>query len=429
MIQNDERRDDDNTQKLTGLEKRWVLYDVGNSAFTLLITTILPIYFNALAEAAGLTSAEYLAFWGYAASFVTVVVAVLGPTLGAVADLPGMKKKLFTLCAAVGIVGCAVMGAVGHWVWFLGCFIIAKIGYSASLVFYDAMLPDVAAPERMDKVSSVGYAFGYAGSCIPFVLSLVLVLGYEGLGLTLSGAMLAAFLLNAGWWLCCTVPLLRRYRQKYSVPAGGRVAAGAFRRLGGTLREIRGNKQVFWFLIAFFLYIDGVYTIIDMATAYGQALGLDSTGLLLALLVTQIVAFPFALLFGWLAHRVDTAKLVSVCILAYVAIAAYAIFLRSQGQFWVLAVCVGMFQGGIQSLSRSYFGKIIPPERSGEYYGLLDICGKGAAFLGTFLVSALTQATGSTSAGVTVIAPLILLGFFAFRRAVHCARDCPPQSR
>lgn len=410
------------SQKMTSLEKRWVLYDVGNSAFTLLISTILPIYFNGLAGAAGLSDAEYLAFWGYAASFVTVVVAVLGPTLGAIADLPDMKKKLFTLCVAVGVIGCAVMGVVSSWVWFLGCFIIAKIGYSASLVFYDSMLTDVTTPERMDKVSAVGYAFGYAGSCIPFVVSLVIVLGYEAMGLTLGTAMLIAFLINAGWWLCCTLPLLASFRQKYSTSAEGHMVADAFRRLGQTFRDIKANKQVLWFLIAFFLYIDGVYTIIDMATAYGQALGLDSTGLLLALLVTQIVAFPFALLFGWLSRRVDTAFLVSVTIAAYIGIAAYAIFLRSQTQFWILAVWVGMFQGGIQSLSRSYFGKIIPPEKSGEYYGLLDICGKGASFVGTFLVSALTQLSGSTSTGVMVIAPLILLGFFAFRRAVREGR-------
>ncbi len=417
MAQQEQQKD-----KMTRLERRWVLYDVGNSAFTLLISTILPIYFNGLAESAGLSDAQYLAFWGYAASFVTVVVAVLGPTLGAIADLPDMKKKLFTLCMAVGVIGCAVMGVVSSWVWFLGCFIIAKIGYSASLVFYDSMLTDVTTPERMDKVSAVGYAFGYAGSCIPFVVSLVIVLGYQAIGLTLGTAMLIAFLINAGWWLCCTLPLLASFRQKYSIPAQGHMVADAFRRLGQTFRDIKANKQVLWFLIAFFLYIDGVYTIIDMATAYGQALGLDSTGLLLALLVTQIVAFPFALLFGWLSRRVDTAFLVSVTIAAYIGIAAYAIFLRSQTQFWILAVWVGMFQGGIQSLSRSYFGKIIPPEKSGEYYGLLDICGKGASFVGTFLVSALTQLSGSTSTGVMVIAPLILLGFFAFRRAVREGR-------
>ena len=411
------------TQKMTRLEKRWVLYDVGNSAFTLLISTILPIYFNGLAGAAGLTDAEYLAFWGYAASFVTVVVAVLGPTLGAVADLPGMKKKLFALCVAVGIAGCAVMGLVQSWCGFWGASSSPRSATAPAWSFTTPCSPTSPSPNGWTRCPRWGTPLATPAAASPFVASLAIVLvGYQALGISLNAAMLLAFLLNAAWWLCCTLPLLGSYRQRYSVRGGGHLVRGAFRRLGETLREIRGNKQVFWFLIAFFLYIDGVYTIIDMATAYGQALGLDSTGLLLALLVTQIVAFPFALLFGWLARRVDTALLVSVGILAYVGIAAYAIFLRTQGQFWVLAVCVGMFQGGIQSLSRSYFGKIIPPERSGEYYGLLDICGKGASFVGTFLVSALTQLSGSTSTGVMVIAPLILLGFFAFRRAVREGR-------
>ena len=420
------------TQKMTRLEKRWVLYDVGNSAFTLLISTILPIYFNGLAGAAGLTDAEYLAFWGYAASFVTVVVAVLGPTLGAVADLPGMKKKLFALCVAVGIAGCAVMGLVQSWVWFLGCFIIAKIGYSTSLVFYDSMLTDVTVPERMDKVSSVGYAFGYAGSCIPFVASLAIVLvGYQALGISLNAAMLLAFLLNAAWWLCCTLPLLGSYRQRYSVRGGGHLVRGAFRRLGETLREIRGNKQVFWFLIAFFLYIDGVYTIIDMATAYGQALGLDSTGLLLALLVTQIVAFPCSIIFGRLTKKFKASALITVCIIAYTGIALFAMVMSEQAHFWFLAVCVGMFQGGVQALSRSWFAKIVPPEKSGEYFGLMDICGKGASFMGTAIVSAVSQVSGNISTGVGMIAILFVVGLVLFRVAVKAtpgAKEGNPHS-
>ena len=413
------------TQKMTRLEKRWVLYDVGNSAFTLLISTILPIYFNGLAGAAGADRRRIPGLLGVRGPpFVTVVVAVLGPTLGAVADLPGMKKKLFALCVAVGIAGCAVMGAGAV----LGVVFGVLHHRQDRLQHQPGLLRLHAHRRHRPRTDGQGVLGGGTPLATPAAASPLWPAwpsswwGYQALGISLNAAMLLAFLLNAAWWLCCTLPLLGSYRQRYSVRGGGHLVRGAFRRLGETLREIRGNKQVFWFLIAFFLYIDGVYTIIDMATAYGQALGLDSTGLLLALLVTQIVAFPFALLFGWLARRVDTALLVSVGILAYVGIAAYAIFLRTQGQFWVLAVCVGMFQGGIQSLSRSYFGKIIPPERSGEYYGLLDICGKGASFVGTFLVSALTQLSGSTSTGVMVIAPLILLGFFAFRRAVREGR-------
>ena len=169
--------------------------------------------------------------------------------------------------------------------------------------------------------------------------------------------------------------------------------AAAFRQIGATLRDARQHKHIFLYLLAFFFFIDGVYTIIDMATAYGKALGLDTTGLLLALLLTQIVAFPCSILFGRLSAKFDTGRLIKICIVCYTGITVFAMFLRSQWQFWVLAVLVGMFQGGIQALSRSYLGKIIPPERSGEYYGLMDICGKGASFVGTTVVAAVSQAT------------------------------------
>jgi len=186
------------------------------------------------------------------------------------------------------------------------------------------------------------------------------------------------------------------------------------------LKNARKEKKAFLFLLAFFFYIDGVYTIIDMATAYGSALGLDSTGLLLALLVTQIVAFPFAILFGRLAKKHPTEKLISICIMAYFGIAVFAVFLQSQWQFWTLAVMVGMFQGGIQALSRSYFTRIIPAEQSGEYFGLLDICGKGAAFLGTTIVSTVTKLTNNMSLGVGMIAVLFIIGFILFRMAAKC---------
>lgn len=404
--------------KMTSLEKKWVLYDVGNSAFTMLIATIMPIYFNHLAGQAGIEPHDYLAYWGYAASIVTVLVVLTGPVLGALADTKNYKKWLFFAAMLVGVMGCAVLGGITSWLVFLVIFVLAKYGYSSSLIFYDSMLADVTTDERMDKVSSAGYAWGYIGSCIPFVASLALVLLYEKIGLTFNAAMIAAFAINGIWWLAMSLPLMRSYEQKNFVVAVRNPLRESAGRIVATLKDMRNKPQVLLFVVSFFLYIDGVYTIIDMATAYGQALGLDSTGLLLALLVTQIVAFPFALLFGRLAQKYTTERLITVCIAAYVLIAVYAIFLRTQAQFWVLAVCVGMFQGGIQALSRSHFAKIVPHEKSGEYFGLLDICGKGAAFLGTTLVSVISQSTGNASAGVAVIAVLIAAGLVVFRMSV-----------
>lgn len=403
--------------KLTPAERSWILYDVGNSAFTLLVATIIPIYFNFLAEQAGLSNVQYLAYWGYAASTATLLVAVLGPVFGALADTQGYKKPIFLLFLGVGLLGCVGLGFVRHWLWFLGIFVIARVGYSGSLIFYDSMLSDITEADRMDHVSSQGYAWGYIGSCIPFTVCLLLVLGAEGLGLSMVTAMALAFGITALWWMGFTLPLLRRYEQRHFVERRPHAIRESFARLGRTLARARQEKKIFLFLLAFFFYIDGVYTIIDMATAYGEALGLDSAGLLLALLVTQIVAFPSAILFGRLARRFSGEQLIPLCIAAYFGIAIYAMFLRTQGQFWVLAVLVGLFQGGIQALSRSYFARIIPANQSGEYFGLLDICGKGASFMGTTVVSVVSQLTGNISLGVGMIALLFLVGLFLFRKA------------
>jgi len=233
-------------------------------------------------------------------------------------------------------------------------------------------------------------------------------------------AMGLSFAIVAAWWVFTTLPLLKHYRQRFFVERQPQPVRAGFRRLAQTLRNVRQEKHIFLFLLAFFFYIDGVYTIIDMATAYGSALGLDSTGLLLALLVTQIVAFPCAIVFGRLAGRCRNSVLITICICAYLGIAVFAIFLVSQWQFWLLAVLVGMFQGGIQAMSRSYFAKIVPKEKSGEYFGLMDICGKGAAFFGTAIVSAVTQLTGRMNWGVGAIAILFVIGLWLFRKAAAC---------
>ena len=400
---------------LTGLERAWILYDVGNSAFVLLVATLIPIFFNALAEEGGLSSVEYLAYWGYAASAVTIITAVLSPILGTLADTRGFKKPIFILCLVVGVAGCCAMGLAKTWLPFLLIFVFAKVGFSGSLVFYDSMLSDVTTPDRMDVVSSRGYAWGYIGSCVPFVVCLALVLGSGAIGLSQMTALNIALFITAAWWLAMTLPLLKTYRQLHYVEVEKHAIRQSFARIGHTLRHLHEDKQVFWFLLAFFCYIDGVYTIIDMATAYGTALGLDTTGLLLALLLTQIVAFPSALIFGKLSAKYPSTTLIPVCIAAYAGIALFAFFLTQQWQFWVLAFVVGMFQGGVQALSRSHFAKIIPPEKSGEYFGLFDICGKGASFLGTMIVSVGSQLTGSANVGVGSLIVLFVVGFVLFR--------------
>lgn len=399
------------------VEKRWVLYDVGNSAFTLLIATIMPIYFNYLASDAGISEVDYLAYWGYATSIATVFVAFLGSMLGTVSDLKDQKKKIFLGSLLVGAIGCIFLGVTRSWIWFLVLFVIAKSAYSISLVVYDAMLTDITSNERMDEVSAKGYAWGYIGSCIPFIVSLVIVLFHEEIGMNMETAMGVAFLIVAIWWVGLSVPLLRIYKQRYYQEVQGNPLKESIKRLKSVFLELKENKKVLFFLIAFFFYIDGVYTIIDMATAYGTALGFGATSLLLALLLTQIVAFPAALGFGALAKRISPSRLILGCVTAYFFIALYGIGLKHSYQFWILAVCVGIFQGAIQSMSRSYYAKNIPSEKAGEYFGIYDICGKGASFMGTVLVSLVSQLTGNTNFGVGALSVMFLLGALFFLKA------------
>jgi len=400
--------------KLTRLEKYWILYDVGNSAFILMVSTIIPIYFNYLASLENISEVDYLAYWGYAASITTAIVAIIGPILGTIVDTKGYKKPIFTFSMMIGVLGLAALSIPKSWIIFLAIFVIAKIGYNASLIFYDSMLLDITEPDKMDTVSSHGYAWGYIGSCIPFVISLVFVLFYESIGLSFQMGMTIAFLVNALWWFFMTMPLLKNYHQVYYIEKPEHPIKESFTRLKNTLKDITKERKVFLFLVSFFFYIDGVYTIIEMATAYGNALGLDSNGLLMALLVTQIVAFPFALIFSKLSKMYKPELLIKICIVAYTCIALFAIQLDQQWEFWVLAVCVGMFQGAIQALSRSYFAKIIPNEKSGEYFGLFDICGKGASFMGTTLVGVISQLTGKMNIGVGVISVMFVIGLFFF---------------
>lgn len=402
--------------KLTKMEFKWICYDMGNSAFILLVSTIVPIYFNSLSSSASVAESSYLSYWSYATSISTLIVAILGPILGTFADYKDHKKRIFLCSALLGALALACFWIPSSWMIFLTLFIVAKVAYSLSLIFYDSMLTDITTDERMDSVSSKGYAWGYIGSVVPFIISLVFVLMYEKIGITLNMAMIITFILNAVWWIALTLPLAFSYNQKYFIPEQKHPIKDTFVRLGQTLSKAKEQKKIFLFLLSFFFFIDGVYTIIDMATAYGTSLGLNTTGLLLALLLTQIVAFPASLIFAILSKSKDTASLIKISIIAYFFVSLFAVQLDKQWEFWFLAFFVGCFQGGIQALSRSYFAKIIPENASGEYFGLFDICGKGASFLGTMLIGVVTQLTGKQNLGVGAIAIMFVIGYILFNK-------------
>ncbi|MBM6700366.1 MFS transporter [Bifidobacterium pullorum subsp. saeculare] len=390
------------------------MYDVGNSAFVLLSTAVVPIYANSLLEASGCD--DIVSTWGYAQTIASLVIAVLMPVLGSMADVEGMKIRFFLGFFGTGAVMCCAMALPLTWLPFLVVYVLATIGLNGSLTFYDSMLVDTAPNERMDKVSSHGYAWGYIGSTVPFLVCIALIFGGPAaLGLDTALCTRLSFLITAAWWVAFTVPLITSYRQRHFRARRGELRAavrGTFAELAGTFRAIRGNKPLWMFMIAFFFYIDAVNTVISMSTSYGTQLGLDSTQLVIALLVTQFVAFPCAIAYGRLAGRFGAKRMIQAAVVTYLCIVFFAaFFLRTEAQFWVLAVLVGMFQGGIQALSRSYYGRLIPKERANEYYGFYDIFGKTASVLGTFLVATTTTITGDASLGVLSIAVLLAVAF------------------
>ena len=393
------------TPAFTKKEKNWILYDVANSAYVLLATALLTFYRDFVSPTGNLTTV-----WGLTNVIVAIISVILCPILGTLADF-SKKRTFFIVFASIGIVGCGILSffsLLTKWaiagILFLVVYIITQVGHSSALVFYDSMLSDVTTDEKMHKVSANGYAWGYIGSCIPFIVCLVLyVLGdmiiveKGALGEVLDKPFLGtAFslccLITAAWWLIFTMPLYKSYEQLHFLPKPEKPIRATFKRLGSIFKELAKHKKALFFLFAFFFYIDGVHTIITMAMSIGSDLNFENFGavkLVIALFITQIVACPFAILFGKLTSKYPCEKMLIVNIVAYALIGIFAVFLRQEWQFWVMAVGVGMFQGGIQSLSRSYFTKIVPADMTGEFFGLYDIFGKSASILGTLLIAEL----------------------------------------
>lgn len=395
-------------RSLSKRERSWVLYDVGNSAYVMLAATLIPIYFSAIAE----PGSSAVVAWGYATTVASLALALLMPFLGSLADLKGNKKRFLAGTIGTGAVSLAVMGVPGNAMVFLAIYVFSSVMLNASLVFYDAFLVDATEQDRYDEVSSQGYAWGYIGSCIPFIVCLAIVLFGSSFGIGQLDGIRISFVITAAWWLVFSVPVLRDVHQTHFKAREEHLFRHTLKGLAGTCKKIARDKRLLMYMLAFFFYIDGVHTIITMSTSYGTDLGIDSMQLVLALLVTQFVAFPSAIAYGRLAGRFGTKRMLLIAVFAYFCITLFAaFFLRSAAEFWVLAVCVGLFQGGIQALSRSEFGKLIPKENANEYYGFFDIFGKYATIMGTLLVSVFTQLTGSSSYGVLSVAVLFIVGF------------------
>lgn len=395
------------TAHLSKLERSWVLYDVGNSAYVMLASAVIPIYFASLAE----PGSSAVVAWGYAETIASLLLALLMPVLGSLADFKGNKKKFLIGFAGTGAVMCMLLGSTVNAMAFLIIYVVSAVMLNGSMVFYDAFLVDATTDDRYDTVSAHGYAWGYIGSCIPFIACLAIILGGSSIGISGELGMKIAFIITALWWIAFTIPLVRNVHQTHFKPQSRHVIRSSFIGLFGTIRKIIANRTLALFMAAYFFYIDGVHTIIKMATSYGTDLGIDSTQLILALLLTQFVAFPSAILFGRLSTRFGTRLMLMVGVGAYALITLYgAFFMRQALDFWILAMCVGLFMGGVQALSRSEFGKLIPKEHANEYFGFFDILGKYAAIVGTFLMSITTQLTGSSSLGVLSVAVLFCVG-------------------
>ncbi|MBE7084512.1 MAG: MFS transporter [Clostridiales bacterium] len=377
----------------TKKEKSWILYDVANSAYVMLATALLSLYFNYLSPSGNLSSV-----WGLTNVIVTIIAVVLCPILGTYADF-SKKRGIFMMFALIGICSCGLLSLFSFiskftiaGILFLIVYIITEVGFASANVFYDSMLNDITTDEKMHKVSANGFAWGYICSCIPFALCLgAYVLGnmVKGFEWFQGPAFSVGCLITAVWWLVFTLPLLKNYKQTNFMPRPEKPIRATFSRLGSLFKEFKKNKKALLFLVAFFFYIDGVHTIIKMATALGTDLGFDQVKLVIMLFVTQFVAFPCALIFGKLSAKVACEKLLLVAIIAYTAIGVFAVFLTQEWQCWILVVSVGMFQGGVQAMSRSYFTKLVPADKTGEFFGIYDIFGKSAAILGLGLTSLL----------------------------------------
>ena len=388
-------------------ELSWILYDCANSAYSMAITTALfPIYF-------GMIGGNEMNL-GYYNSFASIIIAILSPVLGTIADFRGMKKRLFTLFSIIAIFSTLFLSFAGELglPLLMAFFILGSVTFAGSNIFYDAFLVDVTNDERMDKISTVGFAYGYIASVIPFMFCLgaILIFGMKNpLGYQIG------FVITALWWLILTIPMYKNVDQVYGVDPVPNPIKKSFSTIFHTLKDIKKNKVVVIFLCSYFLYIDGVDTIIKMVIPYAKSV-LDAdkfnTLVLLGILIyVQIVAFPFAIIYGKLADKFGTKTMIKVGIITYMVSVIFAYFMSNLIHVFVLSTFIASAQGGIQALSRSYYAKIIPKENANEFFGFYNIFGKFAAIVGPFIMSLITTITHNPRYSILGIIPLFVVGY------------------
>ena len=407
---------------LAAARRAWCLYDVGNSAFaTTVMAALFPPFFRALAQDAGFGETQATSLWGYVTAGALLLLALTAPLLGATADARRGRKGFLGLFAGVGILATAAFAFIGRADWQLaaGLFVAANFGFGGSIIFYESLLPGLASGRDMDRLSTRAYGWGYAGGGLLLVMNLLMVTRPELFGLSGAGAAVkVSFLSVALWWGSFSVPLLRRVPEPVSV--GGGVTRGdwtqGFRQLARTFREIRRYRQLTLFLAAYWIYNDGIGTIVKMATAYGSEIGIGMSHLMGALVLTQVVGIPCAFAFGRLAGRIGPKRSILWALVVYALISVGGFFLQNAWHFYVLAGLVGTVQGGAQALSRSVFGSMVPAGRSAEFFGFYSSSGKLAGVVGPLVFSVVGQVSGTSRLGIVALVLFFLLGGWLLSR-------------
>ncbi|NBJ69120.1 MULTISPECIES: MFS transporter [Clostridia] len=416
----------------------WVLYDFGNSAFaTTVMAAILPVFYYDVA-AVGANQELAASFWGYSQSIAVLIVAILAPILGAISDYSAAKKKFLRFFAYMGMIASILLAFIGEgdYIFASLLLIVGTVGFSGGNVFYDAFLPEIAKGKEIDKVSAAGFAWGYIGGGILLAINILMILKHDWFGIpNATAASQIAFVTVGVWWFIFSLPLFRNIQEekKYREKRDRSYVAIGFSRVSSTFKDLKHYKQLLIFLLAFWLYNDGISTIIKMATIYGRDIGIDGNSLIIALLITQFVGIPCTFFFGWLAKKITAKKALVLSLYVYTGIVLLGYFMSSALHFYLLAICVGIVQGGAQSLSRSIYGRMVPEHKHAEFFGFYGISSKFAAIFGPFLFGLVGQLTGSSRNGIIsllvfFIGGIILLKFVNVEKGMTDAKKQTPAS-